>query len=478
MHSTHSKKTNDLGKHKYSFRKTCFLLLFGRSANYKDFTDRLDQRKDRLPVALHHFKPCLREALERCKAESNFLERFQCSKEEGIQAGLTNSDLCSLQSKRQGQTYYIAPNCTFDEIKRELSQAQTRADESKHDPNAVTRQSPMETGSQKRPAPVQHSSPPNHDDLQTYLTPCPDPATAPVNLNQIHQNKRLHASPPSSSPDLTTVLNEIKILQQSVMAMRSMTNELLASQTELRREVEMLKRSVIQNDEMSVGPIEMEMRRKYGRAGGSVREENIAASPSADANKKNVDADAANSQHQTKGATTNDTGNTEMQSASKNAAVNTTDEEMNAYIVSLKLANKWPLITKPTKAFPGDPNLVKLCFHTSNQYQHIPVKIDGRRTYCRLCSIKGRKNANRETLYMCKTCLVPLCVKPLKGDLEQGVNTHFERWHSVVDLEAERVRCSADLRREKEIRKQRLTLSSSLRLIDFCSYWLLFELPA
>eukprot|EP00956_Cyclotella_meneghiniana_P028866 scaffold68395_cov53-Cyclotella_meneghiniana.AAC.1 len=88
-----STKTNDIGKHKNGYRKMCFLHLFGRGTNAKELQDKLDENKYRLPVAVHHFKPCVREAIGRSKVEKKEVETFRCSKEEGIQAGLTDIDL-------------------------------------------------------------------------------------------------------------------------------------------------------------------------------------------------------------------------------------------------------------------------------------------------------------------------------------------------------------------------------------------------
>jgi len=56
-----SKKTNDIGKHKNGYRDLCYLHLFGRGTNAKQLQDKLNERKDRLPVAVHHFKPCMLE---------------------------------------------------------------------------------------------------------------------------------------------------------------------------------------------------------------------------------------------------------------------------------------------------------------------------------------------------------------------------------------------------------------------------------
>ena len=119
-----SKKTNDIGKHKNGYRNLCFLHLFGRGINSKELKDKLNERKDRLPVAIHHFKPCVREALGRSKAERKEAEQFRCSIDEGIQAGFTNLDLCTTQSKNGDQIYYLVPNNNFEDIIHELSQAQ------------------------------------------------------------------------------------------------------------------------------------------------------------------------------------------------------------------------------------------------------------------------------------------------------------------------------------------------------------------
>ena len=61
----------------------------------------------------------------RSKAERKERERFRCSEEEGVRAGLVDSDLCSTRSKRGEKTYYLAPTCNFNEIQHELTQAQT-----------------------------------------------------------------------------------------------------------------------------------------------------------------------------------------------------------------------------------------------------------------------------------------------------------------------------------------------------------------
>ena len=123
-----SKKTNDIGKHKNGYRDLCYLHLFGRGTNAKQLQDKLNERKDRLPVAVHHFKPCVREAIGRSKVDKKQVESFRCSKEEGTQAGLTDIDLCKTPSRNGYQVYYHVPNNNFDDILHELSQAQTRED--------------------------------------------------------------------------------------------------------------------------------------------------------------------------------------------------------------------------------------------------------------------------------------------------------------------------------------------------------------
>jgi hypothetical protein len=121
-----SKKTNDLGEHLNHYRDTAFLHLFGRSMNSKSVKDALNTRTDRLPVAIHHFKPSVRAAVERNKSMTSQIERYRCTKEEGEGAGLTKADICKIKSRSSDCVYYLIPNNNYDDIKHELSIAKTR----------------------------------------------------------------------------------------------------------------------------------------------------------------------------------------------------------------------------------------------------------------------------------------------------------------------------------------------------------------
>mmetsp|Transcript_19955 Transcript_19955/g.42818 ORF Transcript_19955/g.42818 Transcript_19955/m.42818 type:complete len:136 (+) Transcript_19955:704-1111(+) len=99
---------------------------------------------------------------------------------------------------------------------------------------------------------------------------------------------------------------------------------------------------------------------------------------------------------------------------------------------------------------------MKIRFHHSEKYQHIPIRIpkteknkDGTKP-CKLCS-GGR--IRRKTTWMCATCEVPLCTRPLM-DEDGACLTHHARWHSAKDLMAEHKRCHAGLKNGRESRKR------------------------
>ena len=56
---------------------------------------------------------------------------------------------------------------------------------------------------------------------------------------------------------------------------------------------------------------------------------------------------------------------------------------------------------------------------------------------CTLCT-KGRIHLT--TSKRCSTCLNPLCTKRFKTE-NQNSNSHFTKWHTVVDLVREHKRC-------------------------------------
>ena len=75
---------------------------------------------------------------------------------------------------------------------------------------------------------------------------------------------------------------------------------------------------------------------------------------------------------------------------------------------------------------------------------HAPVLIaGGGGKDCAFC--KGE----RKTRFECSTCKVPLCVA-LRKDGSCGDKSHFDRWHTAVDLEEESKMAVEETRESKE----------------------------
>ena len=123
--SQSTRKATDLVLHKRHYREMALLHLIGRN---KELKEMYDKRADPLHVALHHFKPPMREAVRRSVAENNSLNKFRCTKDEAQLSGLTSVDLCKVPCKlNQDLIYYLIPNnINFDDIKHELKEAKRR----------------------------------------------------------------------------------------------------------------------------------------------------------------------------------------------------------------------------------------------------------------------------------------------------------------------------------------------------------------
>ena len=116
----------------------------------------------------------------------------------------------------------------------------------------------------------------------------------------------------------------------------------------------------------------------------------------------------------------------------------------------------WPVMHSTLNCFTAQQDLVKLRFHHSEKYQHIPVRIpkteknkDGMKP-CKLCSDGP---VRRKTTWMCSTCEVPLCTRPLVGE-DDGAESHHARWHSVKNLLEEHKLCHQELKDGRESRKR------------------------
>jgi hypothetical protein len=138
----------------------------------------------------------------------------------------------------------------------------------------------------------------------------------------------------------------------------------------------------------------------------------------------------------------------------------TPDEEIDHIIAERVRKSQWPVKHSTLNCFSVQADLVKLRYHHSEKYQHIPIRIpkteknkDGTKP-CKLCS-EGK--VRRKTTWMCATCEVPLCTRPLMGeeaDETGGVMTHHSRWHMARDLVAEHAKVHAALKDGRENRKR------------------------
>jgi len=134
----------------------------------------------------------------------------------------------------------------------------------------------------------------------------------------------------------------------------------------------------------------------------------------------------------------------------------TPDTEIDQIIEARKSKGTWPVKHATLNCFSVQQDLIKVRFHHSEKYQHIPIRIpkteknkDGTKP-CKLCS-EGK--IRRKTTWMCATCEVPLCTRPLM-DEDGSSLTHHARWHSTRDLIAEHKKCHENLRDGRESRKR------------------------
>lgn len=134
----------------------------------------------------------------------------------------------------------------------------------------------------------------------------------------------------------------------------------------------------------------------------------------------------------------------------------TPDEEIDTIIEQRKRKMTWPVKHATLNCFSVQQDLIKVRFHHSEKYQHIPIRIpktdknkDGTKP-CKLCS-EGK--IRRKTTWMCATCEVPLCTRPLM-DEDGSSLTHHARWHGVKDLITAHKKCHEDLKNGRESRKR------------------------
>ena len=121
-------KITPQNEHSNGYHTLCVLHLHGHDTKIRE---EFASVNDRLFIAPHHFKPCLRAALARSTQEKSNLKKYRCSMQEAKDALLTAADVCKIRGK--GDTdpkvyYYLAPNNNnFDDIKHELAEAKAKA---------------------------------------------------------------------------------------------------------------------------------------------------------------------------------------------------------------------------------------------------------------------------------------------------------------------------------------------------------------
>lgn len=158
--------------------------------------------------------------------------------------------------------------------------------------------------------------------------------------------------------------------------------------------------------------------------------------------------------------------------ATSGIRADTDDLEIDAIISSRRERRAWPLKRKYCTSFTKEVELLKIRFHRSAKHQHKSVripKVDKSEEYgignkegrliCRLCS---GKTINRNTSYMCATCLVPLCVDTCNGDAESSCHS---RWHSCRDLISVNFTLNQALRERRASKKRSREAMSSAEAV-------------
>ena len=93
--------------------------------------------------------------------------------------------------------------------------------------------------------------------------------------------------------------------------------------------------------------------------------------------------------------------------------------------------------------FTDDKELKKICLYSSEKHchgiKHIPKTYKNKEGQlpCALCQ---KDKTHRKTSTRCATCFIPLCTKTFKTE-NKNCNSHFTKWHIVVDLVREHKRC-------------------------------------
>ena len=139
--------------------------------------------------------------------------------------------------------------------------------------------------------------------------------------------------------------------------------------------------------------------------------------------------------------------------ATTNSLATGTDGEIDGIIGKRKRDRKWPICRNRVIKFTNDEELKRIRFYKSQKHCHnsepIPITDKNKegRLACALCQGVG---CQRKTRMRCATCLIPLCTTTNKLE-NKNCNSHFTKWHSVVDLVREQKRCNKKLRESRRL---------------------------
>lgn len=250
------------------------------------------------------------------------------------------------------------------------------------------------------------------------------------------------AASPMTPQRENALVAEVKRLNTSILTMRSMVNELITSHNELKDHVTKMQASVGTNPVASMQEL-------------TANDNVLAALQHREGEHSKVVAKKERSVEVINGTKTCHANEFRriFESVLCPDEFKSTDEEIDAIIARRKMTGEWPIRQKTYLAFSTNIELLKIRYHHSEKYNHIPIRIvntkgKDNRSRCKLCmsyNKKASKGAGRNTSWMCSTCEVPLCVKCLIGEENDVRRTHHARWHAVRDLASENTICCEEV---------------------------------
>lgn len=135
----------------------------------------------------------------------------------------------------------------------------------------------------------------------------------------------------------------------------------------------------------------------------------------------------------------------------------TEDDHIDAIIQGRKRKALWPLRHSTLRCFGTLDDLIKVRMHRSDRYQHVPIKIpktEKNKAGDKACVLCSDSKVKRKTTWICSTCEVPLCNRVLLGQ-DGGSKSHHDLWHSAQNLIEEHEKCHQMLLDSRENNKKR-----------------------